>query len=92
MYVPAYPLPLLELASFIKHNNPEIEIEIISISVDYGLPLTSEGKEALYQELLDDLAALKPKGIGISCTAIAQAQEVIYLCEKIKSFAPQIGP
>lgn len=90
MYVPAYPLPLLELASFIKHNNPEIEIEIISIPVDYGLPLTSRGKEAVYQKLLKDLATLKPRGIGISCTAIAQAEEVVYLGEKIKSFDPRI--
>ena len=40
MYVPAYPLPLMEVGSFVKSNLPEIKIEIISIPIDYGLPLT----------------------------------------------------
>ena len=84
MFVPGYPLPLMEIASFVKSNFPEIDIEIISIPIDYGLPLTQEGKEEIYGKLLKDISALKPKGIGISCTAIAQAEEVIFLCEKIK--------
>jgi hypothetical protein len=42
MYVPAYPLPLMEIASFVKFNMPEVEIGIISITVDYGLPLTPD--------------------------------------------------
>lgn len=90
MYVPAYPLPLLEIASFIAARRPETEIEIISIPVDYGLPLNSDGKEILYQKLLTDISALNPKGIGISCTAIAQAEEVLFLCERIKSIDPEI--
>jgi tRNA A37 methylthiotransferase MiaB len=90
MYVPAYPLPIMEIASFVKSNMPEVEIGIISISVDYGLPLTQEGKEEIYKELLNDIAEIKPKGIGISCTAIAQAEEVIHLCELIKEFDPNI--
>lgn len=90
MFVPGYPLPLMEIGSFVKYNLPEIDIEIISIPVDYGLPLTQEGKEEIYGKLLKDISALKPKGIGISCTAIAQAEEVIYLCEKIKECAPGI--
>jgi len=90
MYVPAYPLSIMEIASFVKFNIPEIEIEIISIPVDYGLPLTQEGKEQIYRELLRDISEIKPKGIGISCTAIAQAEEVIYLCELIKQHDPNI--
>jgi len=90
MYVPAYPLPLMEIASYVKHNRPETDIEIISIPVDYGLPLDKAGKEMLYRKLLDDIADLKPEAVGISCTAIAQAGEVVYLCEKIKSLDPDI--
>ena len=90
MFVPGYPLPLMEIASFVKSNLPEIDIEIISIPIDYGLPLTQEGKEEIYGKLLEDISALKPKGIGISCTAIAQAEEVIHLCEKIKASDPGI--
>jgi len=90
MYVPAYPLPLMEIASYVKHNRPETDVKIISIPVDYGLPLNKAGKEALYRRLLDDIADLKPEAVGISCTAIAQAGEVIYLCEKIKSLDPRI--
>lgn len=90
MYVPAYPLPLMELGSFVKANLPEINIEIVSIPVDYGLPLTPEGKEEIYRRLLMDISDLKPKGIGISCTAIAQAEEVIHLCEIIKAGNPEI--
>jgi pyruvate-formate lyase-activating enzyme len=90
MYVPAYPLPLVEIASFVKFNMPGVEIGIISIPVDYGLPLTQGGKEQIYQELLRDISEIKPKGIGISCTAIAQAEEVIHLCELIKEYYPNI--
>jgi len=90
MYVPAYPLPIMEIASFVKFNIPELEIGIISIPVDYGLPLTQEGKEQIYRELLKDISEIKPSGVGISCTAIAQAEEVIYLCELIKEYDPNI--
>ena len=90
MYVPAYPLSLMEIASFVKSNITEVEIGIISISVDYGLPLTQKGKEQIYREFLKDISELKPKGIGISCTAIAQAEETINLCELIKEYDPNI--
>jgi len=90
MYVPAYPLPILEIASYIKTNLPEIKIEIVSIPVDYGLPLTKEGKEKIYRQLLKDIPQIKPRGVGISCTAIAQAEEVIRLCELIKAQDPDI--
>jgi len=90
MYVPAYPLPIMEIASFVKFNIPELEIRIISIPVDYGLPLTQEGKKQIYKEVLKDLSEIKPSGVGISCTAIAQAEEVIHLCELIKEFDPNI--
>jgi len=90
MYVPAYPLSILEIASFVKSKIPEVEIGIISISVDYGLPLTQKGKEQIYRELLKDISELKPKGIGISCTAISQAEEAIHLCELIKEYDPNI--
>ncbi len=90
MYVPAYPLPIMEIASFVKLNIPEVEIGIISIPVDYGLPLTQDGKEQIYRQLLQDLSKIKPRGIGISCTAIAQAEEVIHLCELIKECDPNI--
>ena len=90
VYVPAYPLPIMEIASFVKSNIPEVEIEIISISMDYGLPLTQEGKEQIYRELLKDISEIRPKGIGISCTAIAQAEETLHLCELIKEYDPNI--
>ena len=49
MYVPAYPLPIMEIASFVKFNRSESEIRIISLPVDYGLPLTHAGKEQIYK-------------------------------------------
>ena len=90
MYVPAYPLPLLEIASFVRQNQPGMKIEIISVPVDYGLPLNQTGKEQIYKKLLSDIFVRKPKGVGVSCTAIAQAEEVIYLCERIKSIDSDI--
>jgi len=84
MYVPAYPLPIMEIASFLKSNSPKTEIRVISIPMDYGLPLTPEGRDRVYEELIKDLSEMKPKGVGISCTAIAQAEETIHLCEIIK--------
>lgn len=90
MYVPAYPLPLLEIASFVKEKLDEIDIKVISIPMDYGLPLTSKGKQKLYEKLLGDISNLKPSGIGISCTAIAQAEETINLCAMIKERYPDI--
>ena len=90
MYVPAYPLPIMEVGSFVKANLPETEIGIISIPVDYGLPLTKEGKEQIYHELIGELAEIKPDAVGVSCTAIAQADEVINLCETIKAYNPHI--
>jgi hypothetical protein len=80
----------MEIASFVKYNIPEVEIGIISISVDYGLPLTKKGKEQIYQELLKDMSEIKPNGVGISCTAIAQAEEAIHLCDLIKEYDPNI--
>lgn len=90
MYVPAYPLPILELASHIKTINSEINLKIISIPMDYGLPLTPEGKNKLYQKIMEDISDIKPNGIGISCTAISQAEETIHLCELIKKKNPKI--
>jgi radical SAM superfamily enzyme YgiQ (UPF0313 family) len=90
MYVPAYPLPVMEIASFVKSHLPQVDMKVISMPVDYGLPLTRAGKEKIYQKFLTDLSELKPKGVGISCTAIAQAEEVINLCELIKEYDPSI--
>ena len=90
MYVPGYPLSIMEVASFVKSNMPEAEIEIISLPGDYGLPLTQEGKEQIYREFLTEISEIKPKGVGISCTAIAQAEETMYLCERIKEYDPSI--
>ena len=90
MYVPAYPLPTMEIASFVKFNIPKLEIGIISIPVDYGLALTQGGKEQVYGELLKDISEIRPNGVGISCTAITQAEETIYLCELIKEYDPNI--
>ena len=90
MYVPAYPLPIMEIASFVKFNIPEVKIKVISIPMDYGLPLSKNGKTQIYREFIRDLSQLKPKGVGISCTAISQAEEVIDLCNLIKAFDPNI--
>ena len=90
MYVPAYPLPILEIASFIRMNRPDIDIKVISVPMDYGLPLNKEGKAQIFREFFKDLAKLKPKGIGISCTAISQAEEVIDICNRIKMLDPDI--
>ena len=90
MYVPAYPLPIMEIGSFVKWNVPEVEIKVISVPVDYGLPLTQAGKDQIYRNLLGDISDLKPKGVGISCTAISQAEESISLCEQIKGHNPDI--
>lgn len=80
----------MEIASFVKSSMPEVEIGIISVPVDYGLPLTQGGKEQIYRDLLHDISEIGPRGIGISCTAIAQAEEVIRLCELIKEHEPSI--
>jgi len=90
MYVPAYPLPLIEIASFVQSNMPEVDINIVSMPMDYGLHLSRGGKEQIYRELLDEISEIKPRGIGISCTAIAQAEETIHLCELIKDHDPDI--
>ena len=90
MYVPAYPLPVMEIASFIKSVYPDIGIEVISIPMDYGMPLNTEGRDRIYRDLIDDIRDIRPKGIGISCTAIAQAEETIHLCEVIKKVDPNI--
>ena len=90
MHVPAYPLPILEIASFVKHQFPYTDIRIISIPVDYGIPIDPQGKTNVYRRITRDIVNLKPKAIGISCTAIAQAKETILLCEKIKEADPDI--
>jgi radical SAM superfamily enzyme YgiQ (UPF0313 family) len=89
MYVPAYPLPLMEIASFAKAQFPDTDIKVVSLAMDYGMPLTREGRERVYQAFLKDLCELKPKGVGISCTAIAQAEEAIHLSEMIKQCQPE---
>lgn len=90
MYVPAYPLPLLEIAGYVKKMRPGTDIRVISIPMDYGLPLNQDGKEKIYERLLKDISMYKPVGIGISCTAISQAEESINLCERIKKQNPEM--
>jgi radical SAM superfamily enzyme YgiQ (UPF0313 family) len=90
MYVPAYPLPLMEVAGFIKANEPKIDLRVISIPMDYGLPLTKTAKDRVYMELFQDLSRLKPSALGISCTAISQAEETVDLCRRIKDHDPDI--
>ena len=89
MYVPAYPLPIMEIASFVKSSNTLVDLEVISIPMDYGLPLTLESKNNIYQEVIKYISSVKPKGIGLSCTAISQAEETIQLCELIKQYCPE---
>lgn len=89
MFIPAYPLPLVEIASFIKSRKKDIEIEIRSLSMDYGIPLNSTGKARIYKKLADDIVRLNPQAVGISCTAIAQADETLALCESIRSWVPE---
>ena len=76
MYVPAYPLPLMEIASFVKSNIPGVDLGIISIPMDYGLPLTRVGRDQIYRELTEDIRKMRPAAVGISCTSISQAEEV----------------
>jgi radical SAM superfamily enzyme YgiQ (UPF0313 family) len=90
LYVPAYPLPIMEIGSYIKSVRPQIEIGVISMPVDYGVPLTREGRLRIHEEFIGDLLKLRPKGVGISCTAIAQAEETIALCERIKTHVPDV--
>jgi radical SAM superfamily enzyme YgiQ (UPF0313 family) len=90
MYVPAYPLPVMEIASFVKSNLPDIDIKVISMAMDYGLPLSKTGKEQILNEFFKDISNTNPKGIGLSCTAISQAEEVINLCDLIKAHDPNI--
>jgi radical SAM superfamily enzyme YgiQ (UPF0313 family) len=90
MYVPAYPLPLMEIGSYVKSRLPEVDLRIISIPMDYGLPLSRSGKKQVYHYMLEDIIDMKPNGIGISCTAISQAEEVIALCNLIKSRSPNL--
>ncbi|MFC1821625.1 B12-binding domain-containing radical SAM protein [Thermodesulfobacteriota bacterium] len=89
MYTPAYPLPIMEIGSFVKKQLPAADIEIVSMPVDYGMPLNKEAKEKIYKDFLRDLAHAKPKGVGISCTAIAQAKEAIQLAELVKEYDPE---
>lgn len=44
MYVPTYPLPLMEIAGYVKAARPKQEIRIMHMPFDYGLPLTPKGK------------------------------------------------
>jgi hypothetical protein len=43
MYVPAYPLPVMEIAGKVKFNLQDVEIKVISIPMDYDLPLGKKG-------------------------------------------------
>jgi len=90
MYVPAYPLPIMEIAGYIRSRDPNIEIEVISIPMDYGLPLTRHGKDHIYEKLINDISGFQPVAVGISCTAISQAKESIELCERIKKLSSDI--
>jgi radical SAM superfamily enzyme YgiQ (UPF0313 family) len=90
MYVPAYPLPVMEVASFVKSNLPDADIKVVSMAMDYGLPLSKKGKEQILNEFFKDISKINPKGIGISCTAISQAEEVLDLCNRIKAYDPNI--
>ena len=80
----------MELASFVKDNLHEAEIGIIAMPVDHGIPVTRRGREQVYRKFLEDLATVKPRGVGISCTAIAQAEEAVHLSELIKAYDPDI--
>jgi hypothetical protein len=65
MYVPAYPLSVMEIASYVKFNLTDLEIKVISIPMDYGLSLGKKGKEQIEKEFLNDLSQIRPKVVGI---------------------------
>ena len=90
MYVPAFPLPILEIASYINAKLPQVALQVISMPMDFGLPLSKDGKSQVYRELLQKINELKPQGVGISCTAISQAEEAIHLSTLIKAIDPDI--
>ena len=85
MFVPAYPLPLLELGSYIQALRPGTELKILSVPFDYGLPLSAGARDRVLDRLIGDLKTLRPDAVGISCTAIAQAEEAIALAERIRN-------
>jgi len=89
MFVPAYPLACLEIASFVQHRWPEVPVHVISMPLDYGVALDREGKADITNRLLTDLDRLKPMGVGISCSAIAQAEQAMDLAARIKAAMPQ---
>ncbi len=90
MYVPAYPLPIMEIAGYLKAREPGLEVKVISVPMDYGLPLNPIGKKRIYEHLTNDLSRLGPLAVGVSCTAISQAEESVELCERIKRISPDI--
>jgi pyruvate-formate lyase-activating enzyme len=89
MFVPAYPLPLIELASLIKARRPFVDLQVVSVPFDYGLPLSAGGRDRVVSSLVDDLQSLRPEAVGISCTAIAQAEEAMALAERIREHLPK---
>ncbi len=89
MFVPAYPLPLMELAGFIHSRRPRAEVHVLSVPFDYGLPISAEGKRRVVSSLVDDVEALRPKAVGISCTAISQAEEALFIAGQIRRRLPE---
>jgi len=55
MYVPAFPFPVMEIASYVKQQLPKVDISFLPLPIDFGPLLIPTGKEALYREFLKEI-------------------------------------
>jgi len=47
----------MEIASFAKAQFPDTDIKVVSLAMDYGIPLTRDGRERVYQAFLKDIVS-----------------------------------
>ncbi|MCG8335455.1 MAG: B12-binding domain-containing radical SAM protein [Proteobacteria bacterium] len=90
MYVPALPSPLMEIAGFVHQHLPDQVIKIVSLPLEYGLPLNDEAQSELLQQFEMNLEQSLPRALGISCTAISQLKSTLEICRRIKTRWPRI--
>ncbi|GAW28620.1 B12-binding domain-containing radical SAM protein [Carboxydocella sp. ULO1] len=88
-YTSAPPLAILELASWVK-DRLGVEVRVVDVPVDYGFPVTSEGKEIVFSKLIEDLKVWSPMAVGISCTGVVLMENTRDMLRRIRQEFPDL--
>lgn len=87
-FITSPPLSILTLATYLDAKG--VDVRIIDMELDYGLPLNENGEKKLINHFIDDIFVEKIDWIGFSTTTHDHCQASVNLALAVKEINPEI--